>query len=284
MAMITLSWQYGCLGGVVAEEAAQQLGYELIGKQQINEMLRRDIQRFSQEVEVDDSLKNAEEEIEAGYFQRLQRQHSAYTNLLFSLFYEAASENRAIIKGYGAQTVLSHMPQALCVRLKGRLEARVDMIQKRLQLARDEAEKLVQKEDRERMELIQYIFKREISNIKWYDLVLDIEKVGLSTIIELIIRSVKTLEEKHPVSDEKKAQLKKMAFEYRTKAVILKSFPEIDGLGVRLDDYGVMTLSGKVDEEQKKERTEQIVGELPEVQNVVNTLTVDKTEKLPWKR
>ena len=68
MAVITLSWQYGCLGGVVAEEAARQLGYDLIGKQQINDMLTRDIQRFSQEVDVDNSLKNAEEEIEEGYF------------------------------------------------------------------------------------------------------------------------------------------------------------------------------------------------------------------------
>ena len=284
MAVITLSWQYGCLGGVVAEAAARQLDYTLVGKQEINEMLSRDIQRFSQEVEVDKSLKSAEEEIEAGHFQRLQRQHSAYTNLLFSLFHEAAAQNRTIIKGYGAQTILAHKPQVLCVRLKGSLEARVALIQERFQLEWSEAEKLVKKEDRERMELIQYIFKREISNIKWYDMVLDIEKVGLPTIIELIVRSVRALEEKHPLSEEEQLQLKKTAFEYRTKAIILKTFPEIDGLGVRMDDKGVMTLSGKVDEQQKKERTEQIVGELPEVQDVVNGLTVTTRERFAWRR
>ena len=167
--------------------------------------------------------------------------------------------------------------------MKGSLDARVGLIQERFQLERGEAENLVKKEDRERMELIQYIFKREISHIKWYDMVLDIEKVGLPTIIELIVRSTKTLEEKHPVSDEEKAQLKKTAFEYQTKAVILKAFPDIGELRFTWMITGDDAFRN-VDEQHKKDRTGQIVGEMPEVQDVINDLTVSKPEKFPWKR
>jgi hypothetical protein len=129
-------------------------------------MLVKTTSQSSKELEVDKSLKTAEEELEPGFFQQLYREHTAYTNLLMSLIYQAAGQDKAIIKGYGTQIILTHQPHVFCVRLKGSFDVRVFMIQKHHQLDRYTAEEMVKKEDRERMEFIQYIFKREVANIE----------------------------------------------------------------------------------------------------------------------
>lgn len=274
MAVITLSWQYGCLGDLVAEDAAKQLGYKIIGKKEINEMFIKSASQFPGELEVDNSLKMAGEEIEPAFFQRLHREQAAYANLLTSLIYKAASQDRVIIKGYGAQMILAQQPHVFCTRLKGSFDARVSMVRQHRQLDLRTAKELVKKEDQERVEFIQYVFKQELTNLQWYDMVLDIEKIGLKTITEMIVNAARALEESHPLSQTEHSSLGLYALESRLKALVLRKNPEITGLKVSLNSDGVVTIAGRVTDEDKKTELDQLLESLPEVQGVVNNIKV----------
>lgn len=276
MAVITLSWQYGCLGDLVAEDVANQLGYTVLGKKEINEMLINSKGQSSKEVQTNNSssLKTAEEEIEPRFFQRLYREHGAYANLLSSHICKAASQDKVVIKGYGGHMVLAHQPHVLNVRLKGRFEARVTMLQKHKQLDQHTARKLVKKEDQERVEFVQYVFKQELTDVQSYDMILDVEKVGLTTITGMIVSAARSLEETHPITEAEKDSLDLLAFEYQIKSIIQQEVPTIKKLEVSISPNAIVTVSGNVAKEDEKTQIEQRVRSLPEVQDLVNHLKI----------
>ncbi len=274
MAVITLSWQYGCLGGIIAADAAEQLGYTLVGKTTINEMLAALTGESSQELKTNNDLVTAEEELEDGLFQRLQRQQATYTNLLISSIYQAASQDHTIIKGYGAQRFLYKYPHVFCVRLKGSFDVRVAMIQQHKQITQQEAEALVKKEDRERMEFMQYVFKRELTDVKWYDMVIDIGKVGLQYITKMITSAARTLDETHLMAASEKAALHNLSLTHRIKGCIQKRTPGIEEFAIDVESGGIVKISGIVKNEEEKAIIPQHIEGWPEVQKIVNLLRV----------
>lgn len=274
MAVITLSWQYGCLGDLVAEDVAHQLGYRIIDKKEINDMLIHTVGQRSEELKTGKFLKTAEEEIEPGFFHRLHREHAAYMNMLISLIYQAASQDKVVIKGYGAQILLTQQFHVFCVRLKGSFDTRVSRIQQHHGLDRRSAEEMVKKEDRERMEFIQYIFKREVSNIEWYDMILDIKKVRLKTISALIVSAARAMEENHPITEAERKSLNTLGLEHRIKAIIQEKIPKIQQFEVAVSPGGIVTISGRGVSTDEKLFIEQRLRVLPEVRDVVNNMKV----------
>lgn len=274
MAVITLSWQYGCLGDQIAEDAANQLGYRVIGKQEIHDMLVQATGQASKELDLDQSLKTAGEEIEPGFFHRLHHKHAAYTNLLMALIYQAASQDRVIIKGYGAQIVLTHQPHVFCVRLKGGFDVRVARVQQHHKLDQWAAKELVKKEDHERVEFIRYIFKREVANVEWYDMIFDIEKVTLETVTEVIVSIARAVEKSHPAPESEKTSLHALAFEHQIKAIVQRRVVDLRDFEVTMSPKGIVTVSGQGTSESDKTFIEQRIRSFPEVQNVVNKIKV----------
>ena len=54
MAVITLSWQLGCLGDQIAQDVAASLEYHIIGKQELHNMLIRANDHFSEDIGLDE--------------------------------------------------------------------------------------------------------------------------------------------------------------------------------------------------------------------------------------
>lgn len=274
MAIMTLSWQYGCLGDLIAEEAAQELDYKIIGKQEMNAMLAGATGQASKELETDNALPTAGEELEPRFFQRLHRQHSAYTNFLMAFMYRAAAQDRSIIKGYGAQMVLAQYPHVYCVRLKGSVDTRVALLQEHRQLDRRTAEQFVKKEDRSRVEFIQYIFKQEFTDTRQYDLVVDMKKLDLTAITRLITEAVHTLNTQQPLKEETCQTLIRLALEHQVQATVQRYMPTMKQFEVNADTEGLVTLVGRCANEDEKIHVEQHVRSVPDVRDVVNLLHI----------
>ena len=96
MAIITLSRQLGCSGSQVAEDIAEQLGYQTVGKKEITDMIVKYTDQYSQELKSQKKLERAEEEVQAGLFERLRHDHSSYVNLLTSLIYDIAGQDTGV--------------------------------------------------------------------------------------------------------------------------------------------------------------------------------------------
>lgn len=274
MVVMALSWQLGCRGDYIAEDAANQLGYKIIGQQEFHEMLVNTNDQFSQALGTGDFSKVVEKEIQPDFFFRSNSDYSVYSHLLRSLIYKAASQDNAIIKGFGSPLVLSSQPHVLCVRLKGSFDIRVSWIQQQRNLTRRSAEKLVAKDDRDRMGFVQYLFRRELTDIQAYDLVFDIGKVSQIAITEMIVKAIRALEEAHPMTEEDKACLETLAFESRVKAIIQKQIPNIPELNVSVSADRIVAISGNVARKDEKTAIEHQVNSLPGVRAVVNKIKV----------
>lgn len=278
MAVITLSWQLGCLGEQVAEEIARQLNYKLVGKRELYQMIAEHYARFFKGSEFDERLdetfETTGEEMQPAVFVRLRRRHAAYANLLSSLIYEVASQDKAIIKGHGGQIVLTKQPHALHVRLTGSFDYRASEIQKQRIISRAAAEELVAEDDFERMGLIRYLFQRETTNINWYDLIISVERLDVHTMADIIVGAVQSLESRYPTTQAHLEDIAALALGSRVKTIIQKKWPNITGLEVIVGTGGIVTLSGNVTDKKDNEAIEQRVKSLSGVHDVVNKMTV----------
>jgi len=278
MAVITLSWQLGCLGEHVAEEAARQLDYKLVGKKEFYRMIAGQYAQFFKGVKFDETLdrtfETTTEEFQPALFDRLRRRHAAYANLLSSLIYEIAGQDKTIIKGHGGQIVLTKQPHTLHVRLTGSFDYRVTEIQQQRVLSRAAAEELVSEDDFERLGLIRYLFQRETTNVAWYDLIIDVERLDVQAMADIIAGAVQSLESRYPTTQAHLESMAALALGSRVKTIVQKGWPNMAGLDVVASTTGIVTLSGNVAGKKEKENIEQQVQSLPDVHDVVNNMTI----------
>ena len=274
MAVVALSWQLGCRGDYIADDVANQLAYKIIGREEFHEVLVNTTDQFSKDLGSGEFSKIVEGEIQPDFFFRAYSEYSTHSHLLMSLIYKAACQDNVIIKGFGSPLILSSQPHVLCVRLKGSFDIRVSSIQQQRNLTRKAAEKLVAKDDRDRMGFVQYLFRRELTDIQSYDMVFDIGKLSQKVIPEMIVRAARALEETRPITEEDKASLETFAFESQVKAVIQKQTPNIPELNVSVSSDGIVTISGNVARQHEKTIIEQQVKSLPEVRGTINNIKV----------
>ena len=278
MAVITLSWQLGCFGEQVAEEAARQLSYKIVGKKELYRMVAEHYAQFFKGVAFDETLDTTldttEEEMQPALFERLRHRHAAYVNLLSSLIYEVASQDKTIIKGHGGQIVLTKQAHTLHVRLSGSFDYRASEIQKQRILSRAAAEELVSEDDFERMGLIRYLFQRETTNVTWYDLIIDVERLDVQAMADIIVGAVRSLESRYPTTQAHLEEMAALALGNRVNTIVQKGWPNIIGLEVVASTGGIVTISGHVAAKKEKENMEQGVRSLSGVQDVVNNMTV----------
>lgn len=274
MAIITLSRQLGCSGSQVAEDIAEQLGYQTVGKKEITDMIVKYTDQYSQELKSQKKLERAEEEVQAGLFERLRHDHSSYVNLLTSLIYDIAGQDKTIIKGHGAQIVLSKQPHVFHVRLTGSFDFRVSRIENQRQLNREAAEQLVKKDDRDRMGLKRYLFHRDLTGPKWYDVVIDIEKIGVRDVVNMIVIATRSLEKGFPTTQTWLESMRARGLTNLVRAVVKKAMPDMTEVEVIASTNGIVTLYGNVAREKEKKSLEQRVRSLPKVQDVVNNIKV----------
>ncbi len=277
MAVITLSWQLGCFGEQVVEEAARQLSYKIVGKKELYRMVAEYYTQFLKGVKfdeaLDETLDTTEEEIQPALFNRLRHKHATYINLLTSLIYDVASQDKTIIKGHGGQIVLAKQAHTLHVRLRGSFDYRVSEIQKQRILSRAAAEELVSEDDFERMGLIRYFFQREATDVAWYDLIIDAERLDAQAMADIIAAAVRSLESRYPTTQPHLEEMAALALGYRVKTIVQKGWPNITGLEVVASTGGIVTLSGSAAVKTEKKDIEQRVRSLSGVQDVVNNIT-----------
>ena len=193
---------------------------------------------------------------------------------MLSLLYTAASQDNVFIKGFGAYLALAGHPHVLCARLQGSLDVRTTVIQKQRQLDRQAAQTLIKKDDRERMGFVQYLFHRELTDTQSHDLVINVGKFPRQTITKMIISAAQAVERTYPMTSSDRTALQSLAFASRIKAVIQRMNSNIPGLTVDVSRDKIVTITGNVVQQREKEQIEERVRVIPNVQDVLNNLTV----------
>ena len=95
-----------------------------------------------------------------------------------------------VFVGRAANIILSHLPNALHVRLVGSEERRVELVRGARGLSRKAAEAYVRKEDAARRRFFRKYFQADIGDPLRYDLVINTDRMKPEETVELVVSAV----------------------------------------------------------------------------------------------
>jgi cytidylate kinase len=208
MAVITISRQFGAGGITLGKMVADALGYTFADSDII--------QRVAKEANVSTHWVESFEK-EAG--SKLSRFISSmvskrwvdrvlgdergyldeqiYLDYLVLIIAQFADEGDVVILGRGSQYILNDHPDAFHILLVDDLENRIKFMMDHYEMPRKKAERMVENEERRRINLYKRVGKSDFENPLLYHLVLNMGKTDLETARDMVCNMV-----------NKKAQLK----------------------------------------------------------------------------
>ena len=198
--VITITRQYASGGAKVARLVAQQLQWQVIDNEFVDQVARR------AGLPADEVAQR--EERAPGLLERLARTLAAASPELFiapvgvpaveqdeaaivrlteRVIAEAAAHGRIVLVGRGAQAVLAQRPDALHVYVVASKPWRVRLAIDRLGLATAEADKVVDETDRQRDQYVKTYYRRHRQDFINYDLIVNTERLGIDGAASLVV-------------------------------------------------------------------------------------------------
>ena len=105
-----------------------------------------------------------------------------------ALVVEAAKRGNVVVVGHGGPQLLRGVvpsDEVFSIMLHAHRDWRIAQVQKRWNLGRDEAAERVRRTDDLRKKYLQHFFSADLYDARAYDVVIDTERVGLETAIEI---------------------------------------------------------------------------------------------------
>jgi cytidylate kinase len=178
MAIITIS--RGCYshGKEIAEKIALKLGYECVSR----EILIEASQFFHvPEMKLLKSLHNAPSILE-----RMTHGQDMYLSYVQAALLEHAKKDNLVYHGHAGHLLIPEISHVLKVRVIAEFNQRVDFLQQKQKISKEEAAIVLENEDRERAQWTRYLYKIDINDSKIYDIVLNIGRLKISDACDII--------------------------------------------------------------------------------------------------
>jgi len=267
MSMITISKQLGSLGTEIALAVAEKLDYEYVDKEKIGKILA-DFGFGAPEVEKFDEKKPP-------FWDSLSIQR---TNFLYSIraaIYDFARKGQEVIVGRGGQVLLKNLPGTLHVRIFAPFDLRVKRLAERERVDEKHAVRMIRRSDQDSAGYIHSFFNADWNDASLYDLLINTERLSLSTAVQLILDSacsgeIKEGEEKGREKLAELAMVQKV--EAKLVAMLGSDIHHVEVQAVR----GVVILRGAVPSSALKEECEKTAAALEGVEQVDNQLLVSQ--------
>jgi cytidylate kinase len=272
MHFITISRQLGSNGTEIAKQVAERLGYILIDTEAIDEK--------AQEMGFLESVSEMDEKVPS-FFQRVFS-HRPNINLarFNSVINELAKQGDAVFVGRGGHMLLKSFGCALHVRVVASRPTRIRILKER---GYDEktAEDAMDHSDQERSGIMKFAFGVDWENSRLYDVVLNMDKLGVASAVDTIVSLAKSSEIK-ACSLTSLEVLGNQALASRVEAAVTEaglSYGPGTSVFVAVDRPGQIRLSGVVEAEQTKTRAEAVVKRVNGVKDVENEIRVARLDR-----
>ncbi len=254
MAVVTISYQIGSLGGEVAQHVAQLLNLELIDSHQVHMLAK------SCDDEYKDACSAYALEEFGGLLERLSFDRPAYKSLFEALNIELAGRGNVLLLGRGAQVVLKDVPAVFHARIIAPEIIRVERVAARERLTSREAWHIVQNHGRRRKALIESVFRVDPNDYFFYDIIINTTHYTSETAAELLAQAIA---KKERIGDQTVVieEMKNLAAAKRLESVIRKQVhtaPFMEGVTVSPTADGTILLNGLVRSQQDIEVAQRI--------------------------
>ena len=214
MAVITISREFGSGGTDIARRICKELDLQFFEKRLMDKVAsemglsEQEVIDFSEEsyeakTFLERLLKSKSTVAEIGSW--TQDTNGAWTKIVQkigeeesvafvkSLILAAAKKDDVVIVGRGGQSILKDTTGVLHIRVVAPVDARIQCVQQRENISREEAKKMVEKRDRATIEYIKRFHHIEVSDSTYYHLVINTGKWDVDTAIKIIINAVNDL-------------------------------------------------------------------------------------------
>lgn len=186
---IALSREAGASGSAVAEVLGQKLGWEVLDKGVLDQLADRyQLSRPTLEA-VDETTMSWAYDIFGTWLDREIISHEKYLTRLNRIFLTAAKKGHAIFVGRGAQFLLPR-DRGFAIRLVASESYRIHQLMQRHELSLSKARQMMHQLDRGRRQFVRHFFHQDIEDPHIYDLVINVDRLGIEGTADLIIRTM----------------------------------------------------------------------------------------------
>jgi cytidylate kinase len=217
MAVLTISRTYQSGGHEIGKAVARQTGFDFIDKDRIFSDLKSLGEKWGHAFEELD-------EVTPSLWEKNDWQYRGYIALIECIILDYARKDRVVLLGRGANFLLEGIPHVLRIRLVAPLEVRIERAIIKYETARETAELLIKKTDRDRAGYIRSIYKKNWEDPEHYDLVLNTADYSIEQLTRKITEALKEWDLR--ATSEGRKKLENMALTAEVKARIM-THPEI---------------------------------------------------------
>ncbi len=274
MAIITIS--RGTFGGgeKLAECLSRRLGYRSISREVLvtaGKMFEASEADLIRALEEKTTLKE----------RLLSRMRERLRHLAFirSALCEEAKKDNLIYRGYAANLFLKGVSHVLTVKVIASMEQRISFFREHNDVSEKEAMSSIAAVDEQRKEWTELLYNADWNDPSLYAIVINLEQVTVTSACETIASLVSTPQFKTTQASQK--AMDDLAITSRVTATLAYDVTT-EGYDVDVEtDNGVVTVSGRVRNEDDIETIERAIRKLPDVRDVKNACTLYTPISLP---
>ncbi|MBU3914527.1 cytidylate kinase-like family protein [bacterium] len=218
MSIITISRDSFCKGSEIAERLGKELGYKCVAK----EILTEASEQFDiPETKLSRALFDSLPLLNCFTYER----EKCLSYIQYSLFQHAQKDN-IIYHGSAGHIFLKGVPHVLKVKVVSNMKNRISDLMKTEDFSEQKARRFLEKDDKKRRQRDLRQFGIDTSNMTHYDLVIQIDKLTLDDVVNIIAETSKRpCFQKTPSSQEIFDDLLKAA---KFQSVLANKFPKVE--------------------------------------------------------
>jgi cytidylate kinase len=191
--MIALSRQAGAGGREIASTAAARLGWPVYDHELLQHIAEKQGLKAHLLEDLDERYVGWIEEAARSFWAPRGHEVAAYLRGLRDQLATLSSMGRCVIVGHGAPHLLPR-ETTLTVRVIGPRDSRIARVQQRKNLSAAEAERWIERTERERLRFLERYFNANDADPFAYDLVLNRGRLGVAECADLIVQAVRARE------------------------------------------------------------------------------------------
>ena len=261
MPLLTISENLGSGGMSIARQVAEKLALNLYDDDRLQE------EALDLGIRAEDLKKNIDAKAPGFFDQILGKRPDIYLDFMEALVYEVSRRGNGIVVGHCSQMLLRDFGCALHVRIHSPLATRIRNLTDHQGISSETAEKLIRKNDHERNGFFKFNFHMDLNDSSLYDLIINTEKIGEDTAVQLIVDMA--------ASDEIKAcsltaleNMERLALEKKIHAELLKSSIDLRFINIDVLKPGVAIISGMILSPDDETRITEIVENVSGISSV----------------
>lgn len=189
---ITITREAGAGGGEIGAKLAEKLGFQILGREMLDYLaetyqMPRDMLDF-----VDEKTAHWIHDAFGFWLDKYTISQEEYVVHLGRMAFLAAQHKECVFIGRGVQFVLPR-EKGLAVRIVAPEKYRVARTELMRRVSTDEAKQYIAETDRGRKEFVRRYFHQDVENPLLYDLVVNVDRLGVDGAVELIAHAFRSL-------------------------------------------------------------------------------------------